>query len=71
MREPMLDELLEEPIIRKVMLADGCSADEIRLLIKQARVRAAHPSRPEARVFAGWAELGCCSGRAASSLQPS
>ena len=30
-REPTLDELLNEPIIRKVMAADGYSAEDIRL----------------------------------------
>lgn len=60
MREPMLDELLEEPIIRKVMLADGYSADDIRLLIRQAGARAGYPSRSGPRDFKGLAALGCC-----------
>ena len=39
-REPTLDELLNEPIIRKVMAADGYSAEDIRLLLRQASARA-------------------------------
>ena len=35
-REPTLDELLNEPMIRKVMAADGYSAEDIRLLLRQA-----------------------------------
>lgn len=69
MREPMLDELLEEPIIRKVMLADGYSAEDIRLLISQAGARAGYPSTAP-RDFKGFAMLGCCGGRTATSPQP-
>ncbi len=36
-RELTLDELLNEPVIRKVMIADGYSAEDIRLLIRQAQ----------------------------------
>ena len=39
-REPTLDELLNEPMIRKVMAADGHSAEDIRLLMRQAHARA-------------------------------
>ena len=39
-REPTLDELLNEPMIRKVMAADGYSAEDIRLLLRQASARA-------------------------------
>ena len=48
-REPTLDELLNEPIIRKVMAADGYSAEDIRLLMRQANARAdagGHQPRP-------------------------
>lgn len=45
-REPTLDELLNEPIIRKVMAADGYSADDIRLLLRQASARADRQPRP-------------------------
>ena len=38
-RELTLDELLNEPVIRKVMIADGYSAEDIRLLIRQANAR--------------------------------
>ncbi len=38
-REPTLDELLNEPMIRKVMIADGYSAKDIRLLMRQATAR--------------------------------
>jgi len=38
--EPTLDELLNEPIIREVMAADGYSAEDIRLLLRQASARA-------------------------------
>jgi len=39
-REPTLDEILDEPIIRKVMTRDGYTPDDIRLLMRQASVRA-------------------------------
>jgi hypothetical protein len=39
-REPTLDELLNEPIIVKVMKRDGYTPDDIRLLVRQARTRA-------------------------------
>ena len=39
-REPTLDELLNEPMIRKVMAADGYSAEDIRLLMRHAHARA-------------------------------
>jgi hypothetical protein len=35
-REPTLDELLNEPIIRQVMLSDGVRADDIRELLRTA-----------------------------------
>lgn len=38
-REPTLDEILNEPIIRKVMAIDGYSSDDIRCLMRQARAR--------------------------------
>jgi hypothetical protein len=38
-REPTLDEILNEPIIRKVMAVDGYTADDIRYLIRQAGAR--------------------------------
>ena len=38
-RGPTLDELLNEPMIRKVMIADGYSANDIRLLMRQATAR--------------------------------
>ena len=38
--EPTLDELLNEPMIRKVMAADRYSADDIRLLLTEASTRA-------------------------------
>ena len=34
-REPTLDELLNEPIIRQVMIADGHEPDDIRLLMRR------------------------------------
>ena len=37
--EPTLDELLNEPMIRKVMAADRYSADDIRLLLREASAR--------------------------------
>jgi hypothetical protein len=39
-REPTLDELLNEPIIRKVMAADGYNAEDVRVLMRQANARA-------------------------------
>jgi hypothetical protein len=39
-REPTLDEILNEPIIRKVMKSDGYTPDDIRLLMWQASVKA-------------------------------
>jgi hypothetical protein len=38
-RELTLDELLNEPIIREVMIADGYNAEDIRLLMRQATAR--------------------------------
>ena len=35
-REPTLDELLREPIIRKVMARDGVQPDYIRSLLRHA-----------------------------------
>ena len=35
-REPTLDEILSEPIIRKIMAVDGYSSDDIRYLMRQA-----------------------------------
>jgi hypothetical protein len=64
MREPMLDELLEEPIIRKVMLADGYSAEDIRLLIRQAGARTGYTDRHAPRDFKGLSALDCCKGQA-------
>jgi hypothetical protein len=37
--EPTLDELLEEPIIRLVMAADGVSADDLRDLVDAIKLR--------------------------------
>ena len=45
-RELTLDELLNEPVIRKVMIADGYSAEDIRLLIRQANARS-NEARPK------------------------
>lgn len=70
MHEPVLDELLEEPIIRKVMLADGYSADDIRLLIKEAGARAGHSSRPAPSDLPHLSALRCCGGPAAANPQP-
>ncbi|MER9202937.1 hypothetical protein NKH74_27740 [Mesorhizobium sp. M0933] len=38
-REPTLDEILNEPIIRKIMAVDGYSSDDIRYLMGQAGPR--------------------------------
>ena len=38
-REPTLDELLNEPIIRQVMAIDGYSPDDIRKLFQKAKAR--------------------------------
>jgi hypothetical protein len=35
-REPTLDDLLSEPIIRKIMAVDDYTADDIRYLMRQA-----------------------------------
>lgn len=40
-REATLEELLSEPIIRKVMARDGVRVDDIRSLMKQASIRMA------------------------------
>jgi hypothetical protein len=40
--EATLDELLSEPIIRKVMARDGVRASDIRRLMRQAKVRRTH-----------------------------
>ena len=41
-REATLDELLSEPIIRKVMARDSVLASDIRRLMRQAKVRRTH-----------------------------
>ena len=41
-REATLDDLLSEPIIRKVMASDGVRASYIRRLMRQAKVRKTH-----------------------------
>jgi hypothetical protein len=38
-REPTLDEILNEPIIRKIMAVDGHTPDDIRYLMRQAGAR--------------------------------
>ena len=38
-REATLDELLSEPIIRKVMASDGVRAADVRRLVQQASIR--------------------------------
>lgn len=38
-REPTLDEILSEPIIRKIMTVDGYSSDDVRYLMRQAGAR--------------------------------
>lgn len=38
-REPTLDDLLSEPIIRKVMAVDGYTPDDIRTLMRRAGAR--------------------------------
>ena len=38
-REATLDELLNEPIIRKVMASDGVRAADVRWLVQQASIR--------------------------------
>lgn len=47
-REPTLDDLLNDPLVRKVMKADGYSAEEIISLMHQAgaRTRASKLQRP-------------------------
>ena len=52
-RELTLDQLLNEPIIRKVMAADGYSADDIRLLLRQANARADAGGRRQLRPATG------------------
>jgi hypothetical protein len=51
-REATLDELLSEPIIRKVMARDGFSADDIRHLVRQAHARAIGVAHQGPRTFA-------------------
>lgn len=38
-REPTLEDLLGEPIIRQIMASDGVDADDIRLLMRIAAAR--------------------------------
>ena len=42
-REPTLDDLLNDPVIRKVMKADGHSAEDILSLMHQAGARMSAP----------------------------
>lgn len=71
MSEPKLDELLAEPIIRKVMLADGYSAEDIRLLLRQAGDRSRYVSHSPKHEFEGFAALGCSKSQTAGCLQAS
>ena len=53
-REATLDELLSEPIIRKVMARDRVQASDIRRLMRQAKVRRTH-----ARTICDMGGRGC------------
>ncbi len=39
-REPTLDDLLEEPIIRQIMIADGHAPEDIRRLMRNVGIGA-------------------------------
>ncbi|TIM79228.1 MAG: hypothetical protein E5Y58_01590 [Mesorhizobium sp.] len=44
-REPTLDEILNEPIIRNVMAVDGYTAEHIRYLMRQVAGAQMKPSK--------------------------
>lgn len=66
LREPTLEELLNEPIVRQLMLSDGVSADEIRLLMRTAAARE-DCGIDGLKVFACYAQAPafCCTATAA------
>lgn len=66
-REPMLDDLLEEPIIRKMMVADGHSADDIRLLMREAGARSPAFTLMRNRALP---QAGCYKSQRSTSLHP-
>jgi hypothetical protein len=47
-----LDELLDEPIIQQMMKSDNVRADEVRILLAQARQRAPEEALVPAHVIA-------------------
>jgi hypothetical protein len=72
MNEPTLDDLLNEPIIRKAMVADGYCAEDIRLLIRQAYARANADGNQRSFPVARTARQGARRPQmTASSYQPS
>jgi hypothetical protein len=66
--EPTLDDLLEEPIIRQIMIADGQGPDEIRRLMQKvggADRKVAGPAMLAAGIVQGRDVPGfCCRARA-------
>ncbi|BCH22540.1 hypothetical protein [Mesorhizobium sp. L-8-3] len=67
-REPTLDELLNEPIIRQVMIADGHEPDDIRLLMRKVGGGLDRRASGQAKLAAGIMQSrgisggagGCC-----------
>jgi len=56
-----LDELLDDPTIQLVMARDGWQADDVRLLLEQARDRAGERELiPPAHVIETCRGLGLC-----------
>lgn len=66
-REPMLDDLLEEPIIRKMMVADGHSAEDIRLLMREAGARSPAFTLMGRRAVP---QVGCYKSQQSTSVHP-
>lgn len=62
--EPTLDDLLEEPIIRQIMIADGHGPDDIRRLMRKvgggADRKVAGPAMLAAGFVQGRATAGFC-----------
>lgn len=72
-REPTLEDLLSEPIIRKVMAVDGYTPDDIRTLMRGAgaRERIATIPKPSNTVSAPQRPLAVPSSTSSASSPPS
>ena len=70
-REATLDELLSEPIIRKVMASDGVRAADVRQLVQQASARTFRKRSRQWISVANVCERQLCAGGFNRSSPPS